>query len=274
MGRMSFRKRRGACALAWLVSAGFAPCAQGQHVGDIRLTMENGQVITSGHREVEGGGVVFVPGLRVFPGSFGEFPNFTDDPGFEAVAGGLPAGALVGFNILDALRKWDGQDFDAIPAETLRVSLGGAFRTTPAGAGEFVAGFNFAQVSAGGGVHQHINYFLNPPQSAGIYRFTLEVTATGLSDSEPVFIIFNQNDSEANHDAAVQYMIDMLTPPECEGDLDGDADIDSTDLNILLTDFGCTSPPDPPCDGDLDGDGDTDSTDLNIQLSVFGQPCG
>jgi len=58
-------------------------------------------------------------------------------------------------------------------------------------------------------------------------------------------------------------------PPACVGDLDGDDDVDSTDLNILLTDFGCTS----NCIGDLDDDDDTDSTDLNILLSVFGNPC-
>lgn len=60
------------------------------------------------------------------------------------------------------------------------------------------------------------------------------------------------------------------TPPACTGDIDGDQDVDSTDLNILLTDFGC---PGPGCAGDADGDGDTDSTDLNIVLSVFGLPC-
>jgi len=56
-------------------------------------------------------------------------------------------------------------------------------------------------------------------------------------------------------------------PPACPGDLDGDNDTDSVDLNILLTDFGCAG---AGCIGDLDGDNDTDSTDLNILLTDFG----
>jgi len=59
--------------------------------------------------------------------------------------------------------------------------------------------------------------------------------------------------------------------PACPGDVDGDHDVDSTDLNIILTAFGCSAP--GPCSGDADGDGDTDSTDLNIVLTAFGQPC-
>jgi len=54
------------------------------------------------------------------------------------------------------------------------------------------------------------------------------------------------------------------------GDLDADLDVDSTDLNILLSDFACSS----SCVGDADGDGDVDSTDLNIVLSSFGLDCG
>lgn len=59
-------------------------------------------------------------------------------------------------------------------------------------------------------------------------------------------------------------------PARCAGDLDGSGEVDSTDLNVLLTDFGC---PGPGCTGDADGDGDTDSTDLNLVLSVFGLAC-
>jgi hypothetical protein len=43
------------------------------------------------------------------------------------------------------------------------------------------------------------------------------------------------------------------------GDLDGDDDVDSSDIGICAADFGCT---DGSCPGDIDGDGDTDQQDL------------
>jgi len=62
-----------------------------------------------------------------------------------------------------------------------------------------------------------------------------------------------------------QYEVSLT--PACAGDLDGNGGTDSTDLNIVLTDFGCEG---LECAGDADNDGDTDSTDLNIVLTDFG----
>ena len=59
----------------------------------------------------------------------------------------------------------------------------------------------------------------------------------------------------------------------CTGDLDGDNDVDLTDLSVLLANFGTTSGADP-ADGDLDGDGDVDLTDLSSLLALFGTQCG
>ena len=56
----------------------------------------------------------------------------------------------------------------------------------------------------------------------------------------------------------------------CIADLDLDNDVDSSDLNVMLSDFGCTG---AGCPGDINLDGHTDSTDLNILLSVFGAVC-
>lgn len=50
-------------------------------------------------------------------------------------------------------------------------------------------------------------------------------------------------------------------------DFDGNKLVDSADLNMLLSGFGCTS---TPCPGDVDKDGDTDSADLNALLAQFG----
>ncbi len=54
---------------------------------------------------------------------------------------------------------------------------------------------------------------------------------------------------------------------DCPGDLTGDNEVNSQDLNVLLAAFGSTP------DGDLDSDGDTDSTDLNLLLAAFGDSC-
>ncbi|MCK4873049.1 MAG: S8 family serine peptidase [Phycisphaerales bacterium] len=55
------------------------------------------------------------------------------------------------------------------------------------------------------------------------------------------------------------------------GDLDGDGDVDQSDLGILLATYDLL-PGDPHYndDADLDGDGDVDQSDLGILLAVYG----
>lgn len=61
-------------------------------------------------------------------------------------------------------------------------------------------------------------------------------------------------------------------PPPCPGDVDGDRDVDLTDLSILLAHFGQGSGA-TRGQGDLDGDGDVDLTDLSMLLAHFGTGC-
>jgi hypothetical protein len=60
--------------------------------------------------------------------------------------------------------------------------------------------------------------------------------------------------------------------PACRGDLDGDNDVDLSDLAILLANYGTTSGA-AYTDGDLDGDGDVDLADLAGLLAVYGTSC-
>ena len=66
------------------------------------------------------------------------------------------------------------------------------------------------------------------------------------------------------------------TPDECEqdcpGDLDGDRDVDLSDLAQLLSNYGMTAGATYE-DGDLDGDGDVDLSDLAELLAHYGQIC-
>ncbi len=61
-------------------------------------------------------------------------------------------------------------------------------------------------------------------------------------------------------------------PPECEGDFDGDGDVDGSDLAVFAADFGrtdCYTGGD--CPGDFDEDGDVDGSDLAIFAADFGR---
>jgi hypothetical protein len=85
---------------------------------------------------------------------------------------------------------------------------------------------------------------------------------TGMIDDVQIY-------DEALADADVLFLHQNPGLIVCRGDLDGDNDIDTTDLNVLLSEFGCTS----GCTADFDGDGDVDTTDLNVILANFAVVC-
>jgi hypothetical protein len=58
----------------------------------------------------------------------------------------------------------------------------------------------------------------------------------------------------------------------CPGDLDGDNDVDLSDLARLLSNYGMTGGATYE-NGDLDADGDVDLSDLAALLGVYGTTC-
>ncbi len=63
-------------------------------------------------------------------------------------------------------------------------------------------------------------------------------------------------------------LVSFSTEAGCEGDLNGDQEVNSSDLNALLAVFGSDL-----SSGDVNNDGFVDSTDLNLLLANFGVVC-
>ena len=62
------------------------------------------------------------------------------------------------------------------------------------------------------------------------------------------------------------------TAPPCEGNFDGDHDVDGSDLAVFAADFGRTDcGTGAPCEGNFDGDNDVDGSDLAVFAADFGR---
>ena len=245
--------------------------AQAQLHRDIHMLPQAGTIVTGAVLFDEPGQPV-EPGVRVFSAPLGEFANGTNDPGFNAASGSFAQGSLAGFDILDALRKWDGSDFDAIPTERMTVTLGAQNRQTPTIADQFVAGFNFVQAGSNGGFHQHVNYFLSSPASNGVYLLKIQVRVAGFTQSEPLYVVFNQRENSVSFQAAIDYVQNViLAPAVCVGDANGDDVVNFNDITSVLANLGVTGAPGIP--GDADRDGFVAFGDITFVLSSLGSVC-
>ncbi|MCA9231621.1 MAG: hypothetical protein KDA57_13300 [Planctomycetales bacterium] len=175
------------------------------HSGDVELGVADGMIVTN---------------ERVYDAEFGEIiPNEVDEPGFDSLPGTFPTGSSIGFTILDSLRKWNGTDFATIPTETVSIAFGTSLGpvVTPV-TPSLVNGFHL-NVSSDGSWHRHYDFVLNTPQSKGIYLLQLQLSSSDptIDPTDPFFIVFNQNDSVFNHDAAIGFVESLLLVPEPSG---------------------------------------------------------
>ena len=240
--------------------------AHGHHAGDVILAVNDAATITTS--TIAATGVVTA---RVFGATFGDtgVSRFTTNPGFDAVSATFSAGSRVGFAPLSGLQRWTGAGVEPVSDERLEVkylTLQTIIGVTPA------VGFDLA-VQSNGGWHRHLNFRLftagaKLPASA-LYIVELEMYSTdGVTlPSAPMWMVFNDGASVAEHDAAIAWVTTHLarSGSNCIADLDGNGDVGASDLAAVLGAWGTAS-------GDLTEDGATDASDLSALLASWG-PC-
>ncbi|MEY3143131.1 MAG: hypothetical protein RLY21_1624 [Planctomycetota bacterium] len=249
--------------LAALAAGSIASAATAQHVGDINLSIEQGAIHTAAFD-----GATSTPS-RVFGATFGDtgVARFTSNPGFEASPGTFTAGSRTGFTPLSGLSRFTGDGLEPVTVERLELkflTLASIVGVDPA------PGFDLA-VQSNGGWHRHLNFRLfaegGKLPSSGIYVVEMELYSNdGVTlPSEPLWIVFNDGRSLAEHDAAIAWVADNLANggTSCPADLDGNGDVGASDLATLLAAWGTAG-------ADLGGDGSTDAADLATLLASWG----
>lgn len=216
--------------------------AQHAHQGDFELKVEFGSIIVE---------------PRVLPSELLKDEFFsTDEPGFDSEPGTFPSGTTVGFNILDALKRWTGDGFDPLIApaqEMMIVSYLQQICETSAG---FVSGFDIS-VAGNGSWHRHLIFTLNGPGTnnpdRGIYLLELELYSTSLavSSSYPIYIVFNVDD-EPSHERALEWVHENLARPVCmqklPADLNDDCRVDFHDFALFAESWlSCNLRPQSEC---------------------------
>jgi hypothetical protein len=237
--------------------------AQAQHVGDILLTVREGRIVTGSLNAQN------LPeyGQRVFLARLGEAaPNFTADPGFDSVVGTFPAGSRNGFNILDALREWNGTDFSIISQSQLEVSFATLTARTPLEENT-VPGFTLS-VGSNGQWHRHLDYVLESPATPGFYLYTFEIFSNNaaIAPSEPLYIVFNQDMprgmEQAVRDFVQQNYVDGEAP--CAADFNQDGGVDGGDVESFFTAWAIAEPT-----ADVNQDGGIDGADVESFFVVW-----
>lgn len=162
---------------------------------------------------------------RVFASDFGTLAGFvfTDEPGNQVAPGTLTGATRYTISIRAALRRWNGSDFSQIAHERFNAQDdGGTFSVfsppTDPGALAPLPAYDLP-VRPDGGLHAHTSNYLFAadlvsPGSTGIYLLELQQSTDlpGVAPSLPYYIVYNFGESEAAHQAALDFAENVLVP--------------------------------------------------------------
>lgn len=194
--------------------------ASAQH-SDIEFTYENDMIV-----------IEFGSEGQVFESEFdtsGEFEQGTDDPGFgsEVEEGlGVNPDDVIDYNILGLLEYHNGTSFATVPARA-NIIVGdnpsGTLVVDGSTSGPVSGPGAIAQADAGGDIHTHIDFILDPMSldaaEYGAYGLLMELTTdeVGIASSDPFYIVFNFGLSEGVFEEAVEAFATQVPEPTSLG---------------------------------------------------------
>lgn len=201
-------------AIAVLSVAGLAGVAFADG-GDYGLLIQDGKVVTGiGDHDDQ---VITDIGERVFAADMSLVGAnwFADEPGIFVEAGSLPDDSGIGFVIESPVMRWDGTgavDFSTMSSAPITLEFGPNSVSSSMFAGD-VAGFDILyDADNPTGFDEHWDVLLDASAGEGIYLMRLRFTVTGFEDSESTWTVFNAGLSEDIHDAAIDYVENVIVP--------------------------------------------------------------
>ena len=233
-------------------------CAIAQvHAGDVILRVEAGIIRT---------GSISDPSLRVFTTTLGTAaPDFASDPGFDCLPGTFPAGTRNGLRIRQALRVWDGSDFDAVAPSRMNISFASLSFDSPPD-DQIVTGFTLS-VGSNGQWHRHVDYTLLAPATPGVHLLELEVfsTSPAIGTSEPFWVLFNQERPDAELQSAAAWVVaNLASPAPCPADFNQDGGVDGGDVEAFFISWEAGAVP-----ADVNADGGVDGSDVESFFTAW-----
>ena len=200
---------------------------------DVVPYADGGKLLTGGRDDST---LATVTELRVFGYEFGEEPSdpyFIGDPGFNNGAfaigvfpndGLLPTGQTLRFDLITNLEYWDGTggvNFAAAPADVELGLIRGSFSTYVSGTGATGTAPSIGSTGASGRMHVHLSSELRfegssdptaPNAPDGLYLIGMTLNLDGLTDSDPIYFVYNNGLDEELHELGMEWVETNLVP--------------------------------------------------------------